>query len=888
MLAARPAGNLRTFTDVILAREVVVCARILLPGARHDPADPKAPMGRQDRCALREGKVSTIDLLAAATGRREQGCRFGTWCMGNAGNEDSKRRGAIAPAAATQDSTGRNLNGIGAALAPPMIGVLPSRIFNWSRSGVGPRLLAAVLLFSSIVTLALTALQLYLDYDREVGLIQTRLDEIGRSTTGSIGESLWNLDQNQLRLQLDGILRLPDIRAAEVHEITDRPNPIRLAVGEPSTRSIVTRDYALNYGVQGTARPIGVLHVEATLTDVYQQLLNRALVILASQAAKTFLVSLFIIYMVHLLVTRHLVAIAEFVSKYSLARPPPPLQLDRRPPYDADELDKVIDAFNAMCANLERAYGELREANANLEHDLNIRRRAEEDARASEQRFRDYAETASDWFWETGPDHVFTYISDKLDAFGLGRAELIGKSRFEGAADQQVEPQKWREHAAMLSRHEPFRNFEYSRRDSGNRLRRLSVNGQPVFAADGCFLGYRGTATDLTKQHETEERLRQSQKMDAIGQLTGGVAHDFNNVLTVIIGTIEIVQEGLADKPQFAAIAQLIDDAAARGAEITSQLLTFARRQPLEPREIDVNALVVETAKLLKPMLGEHIEIVTRLADDAWTAMADPSQLSSAIVNLAVNARDAMPGGGRLTLETANRDLDGTSSAGDGDVLRGAFVMIAVTDTGHGIPADIRERVFEPFFTTKGVGRGTGLGLSMVYGFARQTGGTVAIESEEGRGTVMRLFLPRSNGEAPARTAPVQALAAARGHETILVVEDDPLVQGYVIAQLGTLGYRTLAASDGAAALALVDQGARFDLLFTDIIMPGGMNGRELAEAVQLRRPGARVLYTSGYTDNTIVHGGQLDPGVALLRKPYRKSELSQKIREVLAGEPPA
>lgn len=799
--------------------------------------------------------------------------------MGNAGDKNPDRARAVAPAAAKQD-----LNGVGTAFTSPMLAALLSRIFNWSRSGIGPRLLAAVLLFSSIVTLTLTALQLYLDYDREVGVIETRLEEVGRSTTGSLGESLWNLDRNQLKLQLDGILRLPSMRAAEVREIADRPNPIRVAVGERSSRSVVTRDYPLTTTVQRTARAIGVLHVEATLSDVYQQLLNRALVILASQAAKTFIVSLFIIYMVHILVTRHLVAIAEFVSKYSLARPPPPLHLQRRPPYDPDELDKVIDAFNAMCANLGRAYGELREANANLERDLKIRRRAEEDARASEQRFRDYAETASDWFWETGPDHVFTYISDRAGAFGMDREALIGKRRPDAAIDQDAEVQKWRDHMATLDRHEPFRKFEYRGRDSTGRLHYFSVNGQPVFAEDGRFMGYRGSATDLTSQHETEERLRQSQKMDAIGQLTGGVAHDFNNVLTVITGTIEIIQEGLADKPQLAAIAQLIDDAASRGAEITSQLLTFARRQPLEPREIDVNGLVVETAKLLRPILGEHVEIVTRLADDAWLAMADPSQLSSAIVNLAVNARDAMPDGGRLTLETANRELDSTGN-GDGDA--GSYVMVAVADTGHGIPADIRDRVFEPFFTTKGLGRGTGLGLSMVYGFAKQTGGTVAIESEEGRGTVMRLFLPRSAGEAVARTGPVAAPAAARGHETILVVEDDPLVQGYVIAQLGSLGYRTLTASDGATALALVDQGASFDLLFTDIIMPGGMNGRELAEAVRLRRPGVRVLYTSGYTDNTIVHEGHLDPGVALLRKPYRKADLSQKIREMLAGEGP-
>jgi signal transduction histidine kinase len=439
---------------------------------------------------------------------------------------------------------------------------------------------------------------------------------------------------------------------------------------------------------------------------------------------------------------------------------------------------------------------------------------------------------------------------------------------------------------ATLERREPFRSFEYSRRDSTGRLRRVSVNGRPVFAADGRFLGYRGTATDLTKQHEAEERLRQSQKMDAIGQLTGGVAHDFNNVLTVITGTIEILQDGLADKPQLAAIAQLIDDAATRGASITSQLLTFARRQPLEPREIGINGLVMETAKLLMPMLGEHVAIETMLAADAWGVLADPSQLSAAIVNLAVNARDAMRGGGKLTIATANVTFDDAAASADSEIKPGQFVMIAVGDTGHGIPPDIRDRVFEPFFTTKGVGRGTGLGLSMVYGFAKQTGGTVRIDSEEGRGTSVKLYLPRAEGVA-ARTddEPLSAPAAPLGrHETILVVEDDALVRGYVIAQLGGLGYRTLVASDGAAALALVDQGAEFDLLFTDVIMPGGLNGRQLADAVAARRPGMKVLYTSGYTDDAIVHEGHLDPGVALLRKPYRKADLAQKIREVLGS----
>lgn len=794
------------------------------------------------------------------------------------GENDLNGRYVIEPVAAKGE-----LQALGSPLAADSLGFRAAEILDRLRSGIGFRLLAAVLLFSSLVTLTLTALQLYLDYDHEVGVIETRLDEIGRSYLASLAESLWALDQNQLQLQLNGIQRLPGIRAVEIREVIDRPDPIHILIGDRSAHPSIAREYPLDYMIRGTKRPIGVLYVEATLTEIYRHLLNRTLVILASQAAKTFVVSLFILYIFHILVTRHLTTIASFVGSYNLARPPPPLQLSRRVRDRPDELDKVADAFNDLCANLQRAYGDLQQVNAQLQQDLLVRQRAEQDAQSSEQRFRDYAETASDWFWETGPDHHFTYISERLDAFGMDRAALIGTSRIDTAINSGAEPEKWREHEAVLQRHEPFRNFEYTRRDLAGRLRHVSVSGQPVFASDGRFLGYRGTGADLTEQHETADRLRQSQKMDAIGQLTGGVAHDFNNVLTVITGTIEIIQEGVADRPELAAIAHLIDEAAVRGAEITSQLLTFARRQPLQPREVDINDLVLDVCKLLKPMLGEHIEIETLLASDAWSALADPSQLSAAIVNLAINARDAMPGGGKLVLESANVVID-DAAAFDDEVRAGEFVMIAVADTGQGIPPDIIDRVFEPFFTTKGVGRGTGLGLAMVYGFARQTGGVVKIESEQGRGTVVRLYLPRSEIQATAKSASAPATSAIGGQETILVVEDDPLVRGYVIAQLGGLGYKTLIAGDAEAALALVDQGTEFDLLFTDVVMPGGMNGRQLAEAVLARRPGTKVLYTSGYTDE-FVHDGRLDTGVALLRKPYRRADLAQMIRKVLSAK---
>jgi len=380
---------------------------------------------------------------------------------------------------------------------------------------------------------------------------------------------------------------------------------------------------------------------------------------------------------------------------------------------------------------------------------------------------------------------------------------------------------------------------------------------------------------------ETERLLRDSQKMDAIGQLTGGVAHDFNNILTVITGTIDILRQGVADRPTLANIARMIDEAATRGADLTRQLLAFARKQPLQPQVTDVNALVVDTAKLLRPTLGQQIEIESMLEDSVWPAMVDGTQLSTALLNLALNARDAMPNGGKLTLETANVSLDEVYTQAHPETGPGSYVMVAVRDTGSGIAAALHHKVFEPFFTTKEVGKGTGLGLSMVYGFVKQSGGHIEIHSEEGKGTAIKLYFPRSDEEALTHNnTPGPPLRG--GDETILVVEDDALVRKYVISQLRSLGYAPVAAANATEAIALVERGQAFDLLFTDIVMPGGMNGRALAEEMARRRPGARVLYTSGFTENAIVHQGRLDPDVALLSKPYRKLELAQMIRKAL------
>jgi signal transduction histidine kinase len=381
-----------------------------------------------------------------------------------------------------------------------------------------------------------------------------------------------------------------------------------------------------------------------------------------------------------------------------------------------------------------------------------------------------------------------------------------------------------------------------------------------------------------------EAQVRQAQKMEAIGQLTGGVAHDFNNILTVITGTVEILGDAVKDHPQLAQIANLISTAAARGADLTRHLLAFSRRQPLQPRSINVNGLVIDAARLLRPTLGEQIEIESMLAHDSAPALIDPSQLSTAILNLALNARDAMPDGGKLTLETRNVVLDENYAAMNSEVTPGNYVMIAVSDSGVGIPADQLEKVFEPFYTTKDVGKGSGLGLSMVYGFVKQSNGHIKIYSEEGHGTTVKLYLPQAVGAAEALPADAGIASFEHGDESILIVEDDALVREYVVTQIKRLGYGTLAAGNAAEALAIIDGPAVIDLLFTDVIMPGGMNGRQLAIEARKRRPGLKVLYTSGYTENAIVHHGRLDAGVLLLTKPYVSSDLAQMLRAALAS----
>lgn len=401
---------------------------------------------------------------------------------------------------------------------------------------------------------------------------------------------------------------------------------------------------------------------------------------------------------------------------------------------------------------------------------------------------------------------------------------------------------------------------------------------------DGQVCRILGSVTDISEKVLLEDRLRQAQKMETVGQMTGGIAHDFNNLLTIILGNAEILEEELQRVPHLQRLARMSLDAADRGAELTSRLLAYSRKQSLEPKVLDVGLLIQNSDSLLRRTLPENIEIEIVRGSRLWKIEADAAQLESALLNLALNARDAMSAGGSLIIEAANATLDDdwVTMASEPDFTPGQYVMVAVTDTGQGIAPDAMSRIFEPFFTTKEVGMGSGLGLSMVFGFVKQSGGHIRVYSELNEGTSIKMYFPRSLAKQEDTVTDRTERNVMGGSETILVVEDDSAVREYVTAQIQGLGYRVLQASAGAEAMEILNKSPEINLLFTDIVMPGGMDGRELADAALKTRPSLKVLFTSGYTENSIVHHGRLDPGVKLLSKPYRREQLAAKIRETL------
>jgi signal transduction histidine kinase/ActR/RegA family two-component response regulator len=387
---------------------------------------------------------------------------------------------------------------------------------------------------------------------------------------------------------------------------------------------------------------------------------------------------------------------------------------------------------------------------------------------------------------------------------------------------------------------------------------------------------------DIGERRRLEQQLHQSQKMDAIGRLSGGVAHDFNNLLGVIIGYGEILEERIPETDELRASVDQILKAGRRASSLTRQLLAFSRQQVLEPKVLVLNSVVSDMQKMLHRLVGEDMELAIDLEPDLGATRSDQNQIEQVIMNLVVNARDAMPDGGRVLIQTSNFHIDEEFAARYAyPVVTGDYVLLTVSDSGEGMDLATQQRIFEPFFTTKEQGKGTGLGLSMVFGFVKQTGGGIEVLSEQGHGATFRIYLPKAEGGAP-RLADHDDLPVRGGNETILCVEDDAGIRDYVAGQLVSLGYTVHVAANADDALAIVARGTAFDLLFTDIVMPGCMNGRQLAETLMAGRPTLRVLFTSGYSDGALPLQGRAGHGIPLLRKPYRRAELARTLRRCL------
>ncbi|HJQ22928.1 MAG TPA: response regulator [Blastocatellia bacterium] len=472
-------------------------------------------------------------------------------------------------------------------------------------------------------------------------------------------------------------------------------------------------------------------------------------------------------------------------------------------------------------------------------------------------------------YWNKHAETLFQWQAD----------EVMGRDVIETTV---AAPQRARAQALLLTLSERGYlegEFELQRKD-GSRFPAYVVN--TVVDNDGQDKGVVGVAIDLTARKQLEEQLRQAQKMEAIGQLAGGVAHDFNNLLTIIMGYAQLLQAQTdSSSPRGREIEEILD-AAQRAASLTSQLLAFSRKQVLAPQILDLNAVVADTEKMLRRLIGEHIELVTDFAADLDPVQADPGQLQQVIMNLAVNARDAMPEGGKLIIRTRNAGLNESDVRDYPGCEPGDYVMLTVTDTGLGMDPATVSHIFEPFFTTKEQGKGTGLGLSTVFGIVKQSGGHVAVDSRPGRGTTFQICLPRAQWDAEPAVESAQAGGWLHGDEMILLVEDEAAVRALSAKLLRTHGYTVLEAADGEAALSLLQsERASVGLLITDVIMPR-MSGKTLANLLKARQPDMKVLFTSGYTDDAIIHHGVLAPGVVFLQKPFAPDVLIRKVREVL------
>jgi PAS domain S-box-containing protein len=873
---------------------------------------------------------------------------------------------------------------------------------NRVRRSVARRLILVTVMFSVTVTLFATAGQLYLDYKNDVGAINARVEQIRSGHLAGLVASIWSFDENLTRIQLEGLLRMPDIEFLAINQNGKE----KWMVGELISKKIISVELPLEYLSQGTKVPVGNLQIVASLDAVYGRLIEKGFTILLTVGILIFLVTGFLFYVVQRLITRHLTSLATYTRtvKYDEVVQPFRFDRDRSNADPSDEFDVIAHEMNETWASLKSAYDDQKDHKEQLEQKVLDLTRAETALHRSEERFRDFAHASSDWFWETDLEGKINWESEIAEGAGWhGLDMVVGKSREEIAGDL-LSQTDWQPYQQALAAHLEFKNFEYCYPGSDGNTRFARISGNPRLGTNGEYLGHRGVASNITEiklaetalrqseeifrslvegslqgmlvlvdatvvyansaaarifgygdeeiigvhgddltsatdlnrlrdfrhskgegnlivvarrkdgshfdcetmstninwqgkparlstmldvseRKRAEESLRQAQKMEAVGQLTGGVAHDFNNLLAVMIGHAEMLGQAYGDDDEAALSVGAIIQAVDRASSLTSRLLAFSRQQQLSPVATDVTDLIRSLDDMLRRTLGETIDLKIVNGADLWLATIDPHQFESAVLNLGINARDAMPKGGTLVIETANVTLDQTYVEQYDELTPGDYLKVSVSDTGFGISAEDLAKVFEPFFTTKDVGKGSGLGLSMVYGFAKQSTGHVTIYSEVDHGTTVKLYIPRAHGSLDADDQKEEEPKHERGSERILIVEDEANVRFISVKLLRNQGYDIVEAADSQEAIKHLEDGGLFDLIFTDVVLPGGLNGVEIAEEAKRIQPNIKVLFTTGYAENAVVHHGQLDPATTLVNKPYRKTELLEKVRAILDGE---
>ena len=731
------------------------------------------------------------------------------------------------------------------------------------------RLLAAIGGCSLLCILLAIAFQLHTEYRRDLAGIESRLQFIADSHVPALTASVYQLDEEQIRLQLRGVLQLQDIVHARVLEQLNNA-AYDIAEGDGAARGAIGREYPLVYQAQKPV-PVGVLQVRASLDGVYARLKQRGLTIVFTNALLIVPLAAAILLILQLLLNRHLVRMAAYTTGLGLESLDRELTLQRPPSRSGspDELDQLVAALNTM--------------RLRIREDLRHRHEAEQELLFRKVLFECVLEARIDGICIVGEDDTVLFVNSHFRSLWREPVECRPGGKVHAACvgieAQLQDPEPFRAALAEVCAHpEAMVQGEVVLRSEAV----VEYYSVPVQSAEGVRYGRLWSFRDVSQRKELEAQLRQSRKLETLGSLAGGIAHDFNNLLSPIIGYAELGMERLPPSdPLYADLAQILK-AADQATDLTRQILAFSRKQMLEVRILDLNDLIREFEGMLRRLIGEAIVVQTLLSPLPALIRADKGQIEQVVLNMAINARDAMPEGGTLKIETAMVFLDETYAERHAEVQPGDYVVLSISDTGTGIDKAIHDRIFEPFFTTKERGKGTGLGLATSFGIVKQHRGHLWVYSEPGHGATFKIYLPRAEGEPqPVATAPERG-PSLHGDELVLVVEDDAMVLDLVCETLVAHGYRIVAAESPEIALELAAQTSGIDLLLTDVILPK-MNGRELHQRLAERTPGLKVLYMSGYTENVIADQGMLHEGVAFIQKPFSVHDLLEKVRQALA-----